>query len=420
MSHHVSWFAGIDLGDRKHCVHLTDAAGVAVGEASFSHGGKGIARLLSWLLDKTGADPGSIGVALEVPHGAVVDGLLDRGFAAFAVNPKQADRVRDLLTLSGAKDDPRDAEGLSLALRMIPRIFRHLQPKHPVLVLLRDRSRLRADLVKRRTQLSQKIRAHLLRYFPAMWQLAGSLSGLWGALFVTLWERAPTPERARRLHRGTVVKLLARCKIRKRTAEEVVGVLRQPALVVAPGVTDGAVETIGMLLAQLKLVHEQVKAVDRGIAELLEQLPAALGEAGDEGDGEDSLTRLLSMKGAGPVVAAGLFGEASDLLVGGTFEQTRAYLGAAPVTRKSGGKETHHKRRAVNRHGQNALYHFAMAAIAADPGFQRQKEVLKARGHNHARILRTLGDRILRIFFAMQRDKTLYDPERTLRKTAAA
>ena len=45
----------------------------------------------------------------------------------------------------------------------------------------------------------------------------------------------------------------------------------------------------------------------------------------------DSLTRLLSMKGAGTVVAAGLFGEASDLLVGGSFQQTRAYLGAAPV-----------------------------------------------------------------------------------------
>lgn len=417
MSHHVSWFAGIDLGDRKHSVHLTDTAGVVVGEASFSHGGRGIAHLLSWLLDKTGADPGSIGVALEVPHGAVVDGLLDRGFATFAINPKQADRVRELLTLSGAKDDPRDSEGLSLALRVIPRIFRHLQPKHPVLVRLRDRSRLRADLVKQRTRLSQKIRAQLLRYFPAMWALAGSLSGLWGALFLTLWERAPTPERAQRLQRPTVAKVLARCKIRKRTAEEVVGVLRQPALVVAPGVTEGAVETIGMLVAQLRLVNEQVKAMDRGIAELLGELPAALGEADD---GADSLTLLLSIKGAGPVVAAGLFGESGDLLVGGTFEQTRAYLGAAPVTRKSGGKETHHKRRAVNRHGQNALYHFAMAAIAADPGFQHQKEVLKARGHNHARILRTLGDRLLRIFFAMQRDKTLYDPERTLQKATAA
>ena len=119
-------------------------------------------------MEQTGADPGSIGVALEVPHGAVVDGLLDRGSLAFAINPKQAHRARELLALSGAKDDPRDAEGLLVTLRLVPGIFRHLQPKHPVLVRLRDRSRFRADLVKRRTQLSQKIRAELLRYFPAM------------------------------------------------------------------------------------------------------------------------------------------------------------------------------------------------------------------------------------------------------------
>ena len=420
MSHHVSWFAGIDLGDRKHHVHLTDAAGTFCGAATFSHGGRGIARLLSWLVEQTGADPGSIGVALEVPHGAVVDGLLDQGFSVFAINPKQADRARELFVLSGAKDDPRDAEGLAVVLRTVPQVFRHLQPKHPVLVRLRDRSRLRADLVKRRTQLTQKIRAQLLRYFPAMWELAGALSGLWGALFLTLWERAPTPERARRLRRATLQRVLRECRIRKRTVEEVVALFHQPALVVAPGVTEGAVETIQLLVAQLRLVNDQVRTMDRGIAALLEELPTALGEAGDEAEEGDSLTRLLSMKGAGTVVAAGLFGEASDLLVGGSFQQTRAYLGAAPVTKKSGKTERVYKRRAVNRHGQNALYHFAAAAIAADPGFQRQKEVLKARGHNHARILRTLGDRILRIFFAMQRDKTLYDPERTLRKTAAA
>ena len=227
------------------------------------------------------------------------------------------------------------------------------------------------------------------------------------------------PERARRLRRATLQKVLRECRIRKRTVEEVYALFHQAALVVAPGVTEGAVETIQLLLAQLQLVNEQVRTMDRGITALLEELPAALGEAGAEAEEADSLTRLLSMKGAGTVVAAGLFGEASDLLVGGSFQQTRAYLGAAPVTKKSGQTERIYKRRAVNRHGQNALYHFAAAAIAADPGVQRQKEVLKARGHNHARILRTLGDRLLRIFFAMQRDKTLYDPERTLRKTAA-
>ena len=271
------------------------------------------------------------------------------GFSVFAINPKQADRARELFVLSGATDDPRDAEGLSVVLRTVPRVFPHLQPKHPVLVRLRDRSRLRADLVKRRTQLSQKIRSQLLRYFPGMWELAGGLSGLWGALFLTLWERAPTPERARRLRRATLLKVLRECRIRKRTVEEVYALFHQPALVVAPGVTQGAMETIQMLVAQLQLVNDQVKTMDRGITALLEELPAALGEVGDEADEADSLTRLLSMKGAGTVVGAGLFGEASDLLVGGSFQQTRAYLGAAPVTKKSGQTERIYKRRAVKR-----------------------------------------------------------------------
>ena len=78
------------------------------------------------------------------------------------------------------------------------------------------------------------------------------------------------------------------------------------------------------------------------------------------------------------------------------------------------------RRRAVNRHGQNAPHHFATAATAADKGVQQQKEILKDRGLKYARILRTIGDRRLRVFFAMRRDGTLYDPERTLRNTATA
>ena len=421
MKHLVSWFAGIDLGDKMHQVHLTDADGKACGSATFPHGGKGVAQLLSWLVKRAGGAPEAIGVAMEAPHGAVVEGLLDRGFVVCAINPKQANRARDLYVLSGAKDDRRDAQVLAAVLRGAPHLFRYLQPKHPVLLRLRDRSRLRSDLVKRRTQLSQKIRSQLLRYFPEMWEVAEDLSGLWGTFFLTLWERAPTPAKARRLRRATLAKLLKQCRIRRLTGEDLRALFHQPALVVAPGVTEGAVEAIGMLVEQLQVVNRQVKTMDQRIEELLAELPAVLAEAGDgEAERPDALAQLRSMAGAGPIVAAGLFGEASDLLIRGSFEQARAYLGAAPVTKQSGGSRKVHRRRAVNRHGQNALYHFATAAIAADKGVQQQKEQLKARGLKYARILRTIGDRRLRVFFAMRRDGTLYDPEQTLRKTAAA
>ena len=51
----------------------------------------------------------AVAVAVEVPHGPVVDVLLDRGFIVHAINPKQLDRLRDRFSIAGAKDDRRDA-----------------------------------------------------------------------------------------------------------------------------------------------------------------------------------------------------------------------------------------------------------------------------------------------------------------------
>jgi hypothetical protein len=61
-----------------------DAAGQVVGEREFRHGGAGLAALCDWLVSVAG-EPGSVAVAIEVPHGPVVDALLDRGFAVHAI-----------------------------------------------------------------------------------------------------------------------------------------------------------------------------------------------------------------------------------------------------------------------------------------------------------------------------------------------
>src|SRR3954451_11184298 len=102
------WFAGIEWGSAKHQVCLRDGTGKVVGERAFAHGGAGLAALCEWIVSMDG-DPGSGAVAIEVPHGPVVDALLDRGFAVYAINPKQLERLRDRVSLAGAKDDRRDA-----------------------------------------------------------------------------------------------------------------------------------------------------------------------------------------------------------------------------------------------------------------------------------------------------------------------
>src|SRR5438132_1308508 len=102
----ISWFAGVDWGSERHQVCLLDARGSTVGEREFPHSGEGLAELGDWLLSMASA-ASTVAVAIEVPHGPVVDALIDRGFVVYAINPKQLDRLRDRFRRFGHSRDHR-------------------------------------------------------------------------------------------------------------------------------------------------------------------------------------------------------------------------------------------------------------------------------------------------------------------------
>ena len=87
-----AWFVGIDCGSERHHACLVDSEGTIIAEREFSHSGTGLAELADWPIQITGA-ASEVVVAIEVPHGPVVDTLLDRGFAVYSINPKVLDRL---------------------------------------------------------------------------------------------------------------------------------------------------------------------------------------------------------------------------------------------------------------------------------------------------------------------------------------
>src|SRR5690606_5486675 len=109
-------YAGIDWATRAHEVAVIDEHGDGIAARSVANSGAGLAELVDWLTDLAG-EPGKVQVAIEVPHGAVVETLLERGIAVFACNPKQLDRFRDRFSVPGAKDDSLDALVLANSLR---------------------------------------------------------------------------------------------------------------------------------------------------------------------------------------------------------------------------------------------------------------------------------------------------------------
>src|SRR6267143_901675 len=194
MAEKVEWFVGIDWASQSHQVCLIDAHGECLGERAFAHGGPGIEELCDWLIARTGATPEVIGVAIEMTQGPVVEALLERGFCVFGINPKQLDRFRDRFTMAGAKDDRRDAHVLADSLRTDRHAFRRLS------------------------------------------------------------NQAPTPAKAVRLRASTIERFVKAHRLRRWPAPEVLHILKQKPLSVAPGVVEAASDHIRTLTVRIRLI----------------------------------------------------------------------------------------------------------------------------------------------------------------------
>ena len=129
------WCVGIHWGSQQHQVCVLDRDRRRVGERAVDHDGASLARLAAWLWTVSAGPPQRVAVAIEVPRGAMVEGLIARGFHVLAMHPKQLDRFRDRHRVAGAKDDRRDALVLADAVRTDQPSFRRLQLEQPQLFM---------------------------------------------------------------------------------------------------------------------------------------------------------------------------------------------------------------------------------------------------------------------------------------------
>ena len=417
MTNDVQWFAGIDWASQTHQACLIDADGKIIGERAFAHGGAGLADLCSWLLSTTGAEPATIAVAIEVPHGPIVEALLEREFRVYAVNPKQLDRFRDRFTVAGAKDDRRDAQVLGDSLRTDRHCFRRLAAEDAVVIELREWSRMTEDLQQERNRLANRMREQLWRYYPQALAISDDLAADW---FLELWAAIPTPAKAARVRESSVERLLKTHRIRRITAAEVLAALRQPALRVAPGTAEAASAHIRTVSERLKLVNRQIREAHRQLDRLCatfadseqEQSPGQQTEQRD-------VTILRSLPGVGRIVLATLLAEAAEPLRRRDYHALRSLSGVAPVTRRSGKRCVVIMRQACDMRLRGAVYHWARVAIQHDQLSRRRYAELRKRGHSHGRALRGVADRLLAVACAMLTRQASFDPQYRAKQAAA-
>ena len=70
------------------------------------------------------------------------------------------------------------------------------------------------------------------------------------------------------------------------------------------------------------------------------------------------------------------------------------------------------RRQAADDRLRDAAYHWARVAAQRDPVSHDKYRSLRARGHGHARALRSVADRLLNVACAMLRNGACFDPHR--------
>ena len=397
---------GVDWDSTGYEVCVTDAEGEIKKEFRIEHSAKGLGDFVERLLSDATGEVERIAVGIETPRGALVELLLERQIPVYAINPKQLDRLRDRHSVAGAKDDARDAYVLADSLRNDRHLFHRVEVDHALVIELREVVRADEDLGQEVNRLSNRVREQLHRTHPHLLKLSGSALDPWfwelvEALMVT----------GSKVGRGAVQKLLRKYRIRRVQADEVLAIVGQPALPVAPGTLKGVRVQLQLLLPRLRLAHAQRTECSKRMKALLTQytLERPEGKAREHSTAEI----LCSLPGVGVRVCSALLSEGSHQLKSEhPAALLRSYGGVAPVTRRSGKRILVVRRYACNQRLQQALFHWARTSLQADALARAYYASLRARGHSHGRALRAVADRWLRILDAMLKTGTLYEATR--------
>jgi transposase len=172
--------------------------------------------------------------------------------------------------------------------------------------------------------------------------------------------------------------------------------------------------TSELLLLRLKL--DEYELIHRQIAELEEVIEALFLET----DGGI----LLSIPGIAVTLAAELTAEMGDLENFTNAGQLIKMAGTNPVVKQSGGKKaTHH---AISKQGRaafrNAVYLAGKSVAHSNPEMNEHYRRLKERGKLTGQAYIAVGNRLLRIAYAMRKNQILYhskQPDYALQKVIA-
>ena len=319
-------FIGLDRSDATLdlCLFVPGA-----GEAEYSTLDNTAEQLAPWLEALRRRFNGEkVALCLEQPAGGLLAHLLGYDFVVlYALNPLSLARHRETLITSRAKSDKSDAYYL---MDLVRHYHDHLTAYAPGDAATRELAALveaRRAAVDLRTQITNRLKAHLKSYYPQALQLCGDeLSTVLACDFLLRW---PSLAELKRARAATVRQFYIDHNSRRRDViEKRLQLIEQSV----PLHEDAALLPAAVLMT--RLLARQLKPLVASMAEFEAQIEEVFAAH------EDSFI-FQSLPGAGAVYSArrapsGWAALGSDREKFADAEAVQQYSGVAPIIKQSG------------------------------------------------------------------------------------
>jgi transposase len=395
---------GIDWAAESHTVTLLARPGEVLESLVIANTFQGFLRLLDAIRRHMGKDkpalaPGEVLFVIEDRNQRLVDFLLAQDFMGYLMEPNRMTGYRLRYCSSGNKTDPDDA------FMMADVLFRDRDQLPPISPMNTEVQALKTLLVDRegfvrdQTRLTNRLTACLRQYYPEAPRLFRDVASKTALEFLAAY---PDFAAAHELSRQQVRQFLAdhHCN-RPKQLERILAVLAQEPIVVPAVVVRTKRQQALHLIQQLRAVQATVAEYDKEIQRI--------------GAENEEVQRFKGLPGAGPQIAGGLYtlmGDDRARFRSATALQS--FVGTAPRTIQSGKMRAVCFRFGCNRFYRTLAQQMALGALHASTWAKQYYRGKRAEGKRHQHALRCLANLLLKIAFAIWRDRATYNENRHL------
>lgn len=385
---------GVDTGKRQHQVAAYDVQHAEwCGQLHVPVTDAGFARFRAFL-ETLGVTAEQILVGVEATghyHLTLVEDLVRAGYTVVLIDPYRAAQFRRSEGHK-AKTDRIDARALARFLALQP--TGTLTPTDPQRVALRELTRFRSDLVRDRTALLHRLQATLDVAFP---ELLGIFKDLGSRTALALLAACPTAADAVKADRADLLRLV------RRASHTRLGETCTDAVLAAAKTSIGLQAAGPVLALKVRMLVQQLAALDQQIAELETAIEQAFAELG---------YRTADFPVGTAVSLATLIAEAGDVHRFTTSKQFLAHFGWCPADSQSGQSRNPHPRlsKAGNRHARRLIWMLAVHAVSRPGPFQDYFRRRTAAGKNKMDSVVAVGRKLLTLLYAILRTGRPYDP----------